>query len=114
MQGAELTLSLASVLERGGKRDARRALAASRIDALGMQRATVLLDLMAEVAQRYLDLVSAQADTVIAAEDLEQRERTVSAAARRVQAGASPESVALAARRCAPVPPWMRPARKPM
>jgi len=97
MQGAELTLSLASVLERGGKRDARRALAASRIDALGMQRATVLLDLMAEVAQRYLDLVSAQADTLIAAEDLEQRERTVSAAARRVQAGASPESVALAA-----------------
>lgn len=97
MQGAELTLSLASVLERGGKREARRALAASRIDALGVRRIAVQLDLLAETAQRYLDLVSAQAETVIAAEDLDQRERTVSAAARRVQAGASPESVQLTA-----------------
>lgn len=97
LRGAELTLSLASVLERGGKREARRALAASRIDALGVKRAAAQLDLLAEVAQRYLDLVAAQADTVIAAEDLAQRVRTVTAATRRVQAGASPESVQLAA-----------------
>ena len=97
VRGAELTLSLASVLERGGKREARRALAASRIDALGVRRAATQLDLLAEVAQRYLDLVAAQADTVIAAEDLAQRERTVTAATTRVRAGASPESVQLAA-----------------
>src|SRR5262245_47666429 len=31
---AEITLSLASAIERGGKRDARRAVAAARLDAL--------------------------------------------------------------------------------
>ena len=97
LKGAELTLSLASVLERGGKREARRALAASRIDALGVKRAGAQLDLLAEVAQRYLDLVAAQADATIAADDLAQRVRTVTAATRRVQVGASPESVQLAA-----------------
>jgi cobalt-zinc-cadmium efflux system outer membrane protein len=97
VRGAELTLSLASVLERGGKNEARRALAARRIDALGVRRVAVQLDLLAEVAQRYLDLVAAQAETVIAANDLQQRERTVHAAIQRVQAGASPESVQLAA-----------------
>ena len=91
-----MTLSLASVLERGGKREARRALAGHRRNGRETQVA-VQLDLLAEVAQRYLDLVAAQADTRIAAEDLEQRERTVGAATRRVQAGASPESVQLAA-----------------
>ncbi|MEP7311601.1 MAG: TolC family protein [Pseudomonadota bacterium] len=97
LRGAELTLSLASVLERGGKREARRALAASRIDALGVKRAGAQLDLLAEVAQRYLDLVAAHAEAVIATEDVAQRTRTVTAATRRVQAGASPESVQLAA-----------------
>lgn len=95
--GAEITLSLAGVLERGGKRAARQALAASRFDALAVERETRRLDLLAEVARRYLDVVAAQAEARIAAEDLAQRERTVVAAARRVQAGASPESVRLAA-----------------
>ena len=36
LDGAEITLSLASVLERGGKLDARRTLAQSRIDALAI------------------------------------------------------------------------------
>lgn len=97
LNGAELTLSLASVLERGGKRDARRALAASHIDALGLQRASTRLDVIAEVARRYLDLAAAQAQQGIAAVDFEQRERSVIAAAKRVQAGAAPESVQLTA-----------------
>ncbi len=40
LNGAELALTLASVLERGGKLDARRALAQSRVDALAVQRET--------------------------------------------------------------------------
>lgn len=97
LNSAEFTLSLASVLERGGKREARRALAASRIDALGLQRSAKELDLLAEVARRYLDVLAAQELQKIAALDLAQRERTVAAATRRVQAGASPESVRLTA-----------------
>ena len=91
MDGAELTLSLASVLERGGKLDARRALAQSRIDALAVQRETRRLDLLAETARRYLAVVAADRTRSLAARDVEQRQRTVAAARHRLQAGASPE-----------------------
>ncbi len=95
--GAEFTFSLASMLERGGKREARRALAASRIDALGLQRSAKEMDLLAEVARRYLEVFAAQEMQKIVALDLAQRERTVAAAAKRVQAGASHDSVRLTA-----------------
>jgi outer membrane protein, heavy metal efflux system len=94
---AEVTLSLASVLERGGKREARQAVAASQLDAIALEREARSLDLMAEVARRYLDVVRAQEQTHLRAEDVAQRMRTVAAAARRVQAGASPESTRLVA-----------------
>lgn len=97
VRGAELTVSLASVLERGGKRAARVALAQSRIDALASSREAKRLDLLAEVARRYLDVLAAQSLARIGALDQAQRERTVAAATRRVQAGASPLSVQLAA-----------------
>ena len=94
---AEITLSLASVLERGGKREARQSLAVSQLDAMTMTREATRLDLIAEVARRYLDVVRAQAQARIRAEDVEQRARTVAAAAQRVRAGASPESTRLTA-----------------
>jgi cobalt-zinc-cadmium efflux system outer membrane protein len=95
--GAELTLSLASVLERGGKLDARRTLAQSRIDALAIERETTRLDLLAEVARRYLAAVAAERQQAIAEHDIAQRQRTVAAARQRLQAGASPESVVFTA-----------------
>lgn len=97
LDGAELTLSLASVLERGGKLDARRTLAQSRIDALAVEREARRLDLLAEVARRYLAMVAAQRQQDIAELDIAQRQRTVAGARHRLQAGASPESVVLAA-----------------
>jgi outer membrane protein, heavy metal efflux system len=97
LSGAELTLTLASVLERGGKLDARRTLAQSRIDAMAVERETRRLDLLAEVARRYLALVAAHRQAAIARSDIEQRRRTVTAARQRFQAGASPESVVLSA-----------------
>lgn len=97
LEGTELTLTLASVLERGGKLDARRTLAQSRIDALAVERETRRLDLLAEVARRYLALVAAQKQQHIADLDIAQRQRTVAGARHRLQAGASPESVLLTA-----------------
>ena len=91
--GAEVTLTLASVLERGGKLDARRILANSRIDALAVEREAQRLDLLAEVARRYLDIVAAQQQARIAALDVAQRQGTVAAARERHAPGASPESV---------------------
>lgn len=97
LQGAELTLTLASVLEGGGKLDARRTLAQSRIDALAVERETRRLDLLAEVAHRYLAAVAAGHQHNIAERDVAQRRRTVAGARQRLQAGASPESVVLTA-----------------
>ena len=97
LDAAELTLSLASVLERGGKLEARRTLAQARIDALALTRETRRLDLLAEAARRYLEVVAASAQRAIARTDVEQRQRAVAAARLRLQAGASPESVLLTA-----------------
>ncbi len=96
-RSAELTLSLAGVLERGGKREARRALAAARIDALSVQRAATQLDLLAEAMRRYVDLAALQAQRPLLAEDLAQRRRIAHAARQRFAAGAAPEASALAA-----------------
>ncbi len=97
LHGAELTLSLASVFERGGKLDARRMLANSRIDALAVDRETKRLDLLAETARRYLAVVAVSRQRRIAELDIAQRQRAVSGARHRLQAGASPESVLLSA-----------------
>ncbi|PZQ09537.1 MAG: TolC family protein [Rhodanobacter denitrificans] len=98
LSGAELTLTLAAVFERGGKLDARRVLAQSRIDALAVEREGRRLDLLAEVARRYLAAVGAQGEAAIARTDIAQRTQALAAAERRLRAGASPEAVVLAAR----------------
>lgn len=94
---AELTLSLSSVLEGGRKRAARMAVAQTSVDALALTAEARRLDILADVARRYLDVVAAQELTRIAAEATRQRERTIEATAQRVRAGASPESVRLTA-----------------
>lgn len=93
----EATLTLASVYERGGKLDARRAVVQRRIDALSMDRERVRVDLLAETARRYLALVFARQQSDIATRDIAQRQRMVNAARQRFHAGASPESVILSA-----------------
>jgi cobalt-zinc-cadmium efflux system outer membrane protein len=94
---AEATLSLASVFERGNKREARVAVADARLSTLTLQQEQHRADLLAEVARRYLDLLSLQSMEELAAVDLAQREKAFEAAAQRVRAGATPESVRLAA-----------------
>lgn len=89
---SEVTVSLAGVLERGGKLDARRALAQANIDAIAPQREVTRLDLMAEVARRYLAVTAARGQRRIAMDDIEQRRRAVAAARVRMLAGASPAS----------------------
>jgi cobalt-zinc-cadmium efflux system outer membrane protein len=94
---AESTLSLASVLESGDKRAARVAVADAQTAALSMQEEARRADLLAEVARRYLDFIATQSLADLAATQVAQREKTVEAAAQRVRAGATPESVRLAA-----------------
>jgi len=94
---SEVTVSLAGVLERGGKLDARRALAQANIDAIAPQREITRLDLMAEVARRYLAVTAARGQRRIAMDDIEQRRRAVAAARVRMLAGASPASTLMTA-----------------
>jgi len=94
---AEATLSLASVIELGGKRDARVAVAEAQVSALGLREEQRRADLLAEVARRYLDFVAAQRMADLAATEVSQRQAVVDAIVTRVRAGATPESVRLAA-----------------
>src|SRR5262245_15374831 len=84
---AEATLSLASVLELGGKRAAREAVANAQLQSLTLDEEARRLDLLAEVARRYLDLLAAQSSMQIAETEIAQRERVADAAAQRVRAG---------------------------
>lgn len=94
---AETTLSLASVLELGSKRNARQAVANAQTQMLTLDEQARRLDLLAEVARRFLDLLASQSLTRISAAELQQREQIASAAAQRVRAGATPDSVRLTA-----------------
>lgn len=97
LDAAETTLTLAGVLERGGKVAARRALAATRLDELAVQREVKELDVLAEVARRYLDLAEAQARLPLLRAALERQRSLAAAVRRRFQEGASPEALALSA-----------------
>jgi cobalt-zinc-cadmium efflux system outer membrane protein len=97
VDGAELTLSLASLLERGGKREARIAVVDARLHATDLLRVGQQLDLLAEVARRYLDLLAAQSGALFLRDELARRETIVEATKRRFEAGAIPESIPMAA-----------------
>jgi len=94
---AESTLTLAGLIERGGKREARRAMAAARFDALGVERSAMQFDVLAETARRYLDVVGWQARQPVLEAELAQRERMAEAARKRFAIGAAPEAMALKA-----------------
>ena len=96
-QSAELTLSLASVIERGDKRDARFAVADERLQGVALLREAKRLDLLGEVARRYLDAAAATALAALTRDDLAQREQLVAAATERRKAGIEQSSAPLAA-----------------
>ena len=64
---------------------------------LGLEEEARRLDLLAEVARRFLDLLAVQTLARIADAEVTQREAVVAAASQRVLAGASPDSVRLTA-----------------
>ena len=97
---AEATLSLASVFERGGKREARVAVADAQLSALALQGGTA--------AHRSARRSRAALSRFVATQSwpssgrrssCAQRESVVEATAQRVRAGASPESGAISPRR---------------
>lgn len=90
-QALETTLSLSQVVEIGGKRALRSEFAERDRDAIAVERQAQQLDVLAEVTQRFIDLVAAQNRLNLAVSTRELAQRTLDAISVRVQAARSPE-----------------------
>lgn len=86
----ETTLALSQLIELGGKRNARRALADSQYDVLVTEQAVRRLDVQAEVARRFLAVVSGQERLQLARRSAELAAEVHAGVQRRVDAARSP------------------------
>lgn len=92
IHAAETTVRLGRVLERGGKRDARRAAGAIDIERSRNALDQTRLDLTTETTRRFVEVLADQARTTVAARDLALAHELTATVHRWVQAGRSPES----------------------
>lgn len=86
----ESTLALSQLIELGGKRDARIALATSEYDLLRAEQEVRSLDLQAEVARRFLEVVAQQEHLALARRTAELATEVHAGVQRRVDAARSP------------------------
>jgi outer membrane protein, heavy metal efflux system len=92
IHAAETTLRLGRVLERGGKRDARRAVGAIDIERSHNALDQTRLELTTETTRRFVEVLADQARTTVAAQDLALANELTATVHRWVQVGRSPES----------------------
>ncbi len=95
VKGAELTLSLGSVFERGDKRGARMDVAQSASALLSVQNRIEALDVLTETGRNFVALAAAQEALAAAERALKLAQATLSAIKSRVQAAQAPETEAL-------------------
>lgn len=88
---AEYTFALSQVLELGGKRDARVSVAAIGREAIDIERQAAQLDVLAEVARRFIHVAADQEQIALTRRATELTRATVEAVERRVQAARSPD-----------------------
>lgn len=86
---SEVTLSVGQILELGGKRGARIGAARADEQIISSEVGVGRLDLVAEVATRYLEALASDRMLVLAQEEVQAAEEASAAADRRVRAGAS-------------------------
>ena len=92
IDSAELTVSLSSTIEMGGKRDARAGFYNNSRSVLAAQKQVVSLDLLGEVTRRYIDVLAAQERVVLALEANELAKSTLVVVKKRSKAGSTPEA----------------------
>jgi cobalt-zinc-cadmium efflux system outer membrane protein len=92
VQAAETTVRLGRVLERGGKRDALRAVGAIDIERSRNALDQTRLELATETTRRFVEVLADQARSTVAAQDLALAHELTATVRRWVQAGRSPES----------------------
>lgn len=91
-ENTEFTVSLSSVVEMGDKRSARAGVSHSRNSQLIAMRKIKALNLLSEVARRYIDVLAAQARLSLAKEATALAEETLSEVEKRAKAGVAPEA----------------------
>lgn len=96
--GAEYTLSLSSVLELGGQRQARVSLVDSRHERVEAERRADTLDVLGTVTQRFVATLALQEKLDLAAEAVVLAEATREIVGGRAERGAAPQAEVLRAR----------------
>lgn len=87
----QTTLRLSGVLELGGKRPARIALAERETDMALIDQRTQRLDLLAQVATRFAEVAARQEQLVVTREGTRLSEATVERVSERIRIGAAPQ-----------------------
>jgi len=95
---AEFTLALSSVIELGGKREARVTAVTAQRQLIDGERQARALDLLGEVTRRYVGVVATQALLDLAINSRSLAQEVVESVKRRTLAGAAPEAELLRAR----------------
>lgn len=90
VRAAETTLSLSQIIELGGKRESRMAVAGAARDALTTARQAAQLDVLAEVTRRFVAVTALQEQARIDQRATELGEKTLQAADVRVKAARAP------------------------
>jgi len=94
---AELTIAVSSVIELGGKRDARLGVVTARQQQLQTEQRVLTLDVLSGVTRQFLALVAAQEQLALHTEANRIAQDTLSSLRRQVQAGRLPEAEVLRA-----------------
>jgi outer membrane protein, heavy metal efflux system len=88
--GAQSTLSVGQVLELGGKREARLDVAAAALAGIHTEQAARQIDVVAEVARRFFDVLEGQFHEAMAGEAVRTAEQSLQRVDQRVAAARSP------------------------
>ncbi|MDO8344511.1 MAG: TolC family protein, partial [Cellvibrio sp.] len=98
VDGAELTLSFASIIELGNQRDARLGVVTARQQQLATEQRVAVLDLVAAVNYRFIALIAAQEQVQVQEQAQQLAQSLVTSLSKRVQAGRAPQEELLRAR----------------
>jgi len=98
VDAAEITLALSSVIELGGKRQARKAAVDSRFALVIAEKKAAALDLLGEVTQNFIATLSLQEKLKLAADATDLAQTTFQQVRARARQGAVPEAEVLRAK----------------
>lgn len=97
VDAGELTLSLSSVIELGGQRDARLGLVTARQQQLASTQRVLTLDLLTQVTQQFIAIAAAQEQLKLLQQNQRLAQENVTSLSQQVQAGRTPQAELLRA-----------------